>query len=195
MTQTMQATQTLYASFADTSLAERAAGALLDHGVRPDGISLVSKAVYEAMVEDPADNRKDPEFAAKTGLSVTTPGDAVAGAAKGAGIGLGVGALAAISSIAIPGFGIVLGGGALAAAIAGAAGATAAGAVAGGVHGYLKDQGVSEDAVANLSSDYYAGGAILAVTARPEEIDHDTAERILTKYQGNHISTFGTFSD
>ncbi len=44
----------------------------------------------------------------------------------------------------MPGVGLVVGGGALALAIGGALGTTAAGAVAGGMAGYLKDQGVSE---------------------------------------------------
>ena len=34
--------QTLYASFADAALAEKAAGALLDYGVRQEDISLVA---------------------------------------------------------------------------------------------------------------------------------------------------------
>src|SRR5579872_4376852 len=46
--------QTLYASFADASLAEKAAGALLDHGVRNEDISLISREPmgdYDAKTE------------------------------------------------------------------------------------------------------------------------------------------------
>jgi len=39
-------TRTLYASFADPSLAEKAAGALLDHGVRAEDISLIHHESY-----------------------------------------------------------------------------------------------------------------------------------------------------
>src|SRR5205085_9990716 len=98
--------------------------------------------------KDEYEEEKDNDLSAKTGLSTTTPADAGVGAAKGAGIGLGVGVLAALASIFVPGFGLVAGGGALATAIAGAVGTTAAGAIAGGVHGYLKDQGVPEGAIA-----------------------------------------------
>src|SRR5205807_3633374 len=120
--------------------------------------------------------------AAKQGISTTTPGDAGAGAAKGAGIGLGVGALVALASMIVPGFGLVMGGGALATAIAGAAGATAAGAVAGGVHGYLKDQGVPEDVAAIYDEAYHGGGALIAVTVPSGDIDEMKAREILAKY-------------
>jgi hypothetical protein len=259
--------QTLYATFADASLAEKAAGALLDHGVRNEDISVISRertddyetnaekrdyTTHTATVEErrtgyagtavaePANaagdanyragqaganyegaadrdwdrdaNRTwtdDPdrdsnttvidhttgegdktEHAAKQGISTTTPGDAAAGAAKGAGIGLGVGILAALASIAIPGFGLVIGGGALATAIAGAAGATAAGAIAGGVHGYLKDQGVPDHVAMDYNRAYEHGSAILAVTVPSGEVDEATAREILAKYGAGNVNTY-----
>ena len=227
---TVAPARTLYASFADATLAERATGALLDYGVRAEDISLVSKSIdpaigdrayvdravrtevidrsgiHEQVVDrtpinepvvgrtaavDAAEESREPDLSAKSGLSTTTPEDAAAGAAKGAGIGLGVGALAAIASIFIPGFGLVAGGGALATAIAGAAAATAGGAIAGGVHGYLKDQGIPEESISMFAEDYHAGGAILAITVPSNNVDEATAERILSKYQGNHIGAFG----
>lgn len=287
--------QTLYASFADPANAERAAGALLDFGVRQEDVSLVSSsgnagnerrdfATHTATLEErtttgagtmtvgdeayesghtgaverrswgnevaesgdrfgarvssalgagnvasnyeaaadaraenetpytdtmgrPAldrvdasanrddyagDNADHNELAAKTGISTTTPADAAAGAAKGAGIGLGLGVLAAIASIAIPGFGLVAGGGALATAIAGAAGTTVAGAVAGGVHGYLKDQGVPEDAAERFDQVYRGGGAILAVTVPSNNVDQVTVEEILRKYHAGDVGTYGS---
>jgi hypothetical protein len=316
--------QTLYASFADASLAEKAAGALLDHGVRNEDISLISRehtgdydpnaekrdytthaatleerragaavadtedTVHDAgrgtvhgaesvgnrmaeggdrfaagasravgadrtadNLEATADRRdadadyraaqartnaegatdrdwnKDPnrtwtddpnwtndpnrdpnttvidhttgegdrtELAAKQGLSTTTPGDAAAGAAKGAGIGLGVGILAALASIAIPGFGLVVGGGALATAIAGAAGATAAGAVAGGVHGYLKDQGVPDHVAMDYNKAYEHGGAILGVTVPSNNVDEATVREILSKYGASNVNVYGNMA-
>src|SRR5688500_11923729 len=100
---------------------------------------------------------------AKSGISTTTGADGAAGAVKGAGLGLGVGIAAALAALAIPGFGLVLGGGALATAAAGAAGATAAGALAGGVEGFLKDQGVPDDVLTHYNDTFMQGGAILAV--------------------------------
>jgi hypothetical protein len=143
-------------------------------------------------VDDDTDveSREDTEAAAKAGISTTTPGDAAAGAAKGAGIGLGVGALAALASLVIPGFGIVTGAGALATAIAGAAGATAAGAVAGGVHGYLKDQGVTDTAAAAYEETYRRGGTILAVTMR-DTMDETRVREILSKYGAANVNVYG----
>lgn len=243
--------QTLYASFADASLAEKAAGALLDYGVRQEDISLVANnergqaqrteggaihtadapayaaanvgdravddtksvghrlaqagdraagavtgavgadnasANYQAAADqhaagagaraDMAGNEAavhgrtmdaseglvgttgrgdldemdaddhtvsgqgSTDMAAKHGISTTTPEDAGSGAVKGAGIGLGLGAVAAIASLLVPGIGLVTGAGALATALGGAALTAGAGAIAGGVTGYLKDQGV-----------------------------------------------------
>ena len=130
----------------------------------------------------------DSELTAKTGISTTTPADVAAGAAKGAGIGLGLGIAAALASIFIPGLGLVVGGGALALALGGAAGATAAGAVAGGVTGYLKDQGISDDAIASYTADYEAGGAILGVTVTSNNVDETTAQQIISKYGGDNIT-------
>jgi hypothetical protein len=131
------------------------------------------------------------ELAAKQGLSTTTPGDAAAGAAKGAGVGLGVGVLAALASLVIPGFGLVVGGGALATAIAGAAGATAAGAIAGGIHGYLKDQGVSDQAAMDYDAAVKHGGAVLAVSLPSGDVDEVKAREILSKYNATNVNTYG----
>ena len=38
--------ETLYASFTDAALAEKAAGALLDHGVRSEDVSLIAAETY-----------------------------------------------------------------------------------------------------------------------------------------------------
>ena len=95
--------KTVYASFSDHDLAEKATGALLDHGVRAEDISLVASEVTDPRVENVAVDDEyntvavgragavyeDQELGAKTGLSTTTGADAASGAAKGAGIGLG----------------------------------------------------------------------------------------------------------
>lgn len=249
---------TLYASFSDVELAERAAGALLDHGARAEDISFIvnrpadagytahaatlaereagaPSATYarreaeyweepETVVPTPSgeatalgsefrgeyvstgradtgpesyrDDRDskptvdDMEDSAKAGITTTTPADAAAGAIKGAGFGLGAGVLAAIASIFLPGIGIVAGGGALATAIAGAAGATAAGAVAGGVHGYLKDQGVPEQVAAQFDATHRAGGAVMALEFPSGDVDEIKARDLLTKYGASNIGAY-----
>jgi hypothetical protein len=189
--------QTLYASFADASLAEKAAGALLDHGVPNQAISIVSRELTTVgdtnttLIDHSTGEGDKSEKAAKQGLSTTTAGDAAVGAEKGAGIGLGVGIAAALAALLIPGFGLVVGGGALATALAGAAGATAAGAVAGGVHGYLKDQGVPDEAAMNYNHAYETGGAVLSVDLLSGDIDPVAVESILAKYQGVNVNAYG----
>ena len=206
--------QTIYAAFSDVKSAEQAAGALLDHGIRSEDLSLVSKddegkdrrdyvahsankdeletdenRALESGNEDP-NSRTGTELNAKHGISTTTPQDAAAGAAKGAGIGLGVGAVAAIASLFIPGVGIVTGMGALALALSGTAGATAAGALAGGVEGYLKDQGIPAEAATHYSQTYQSGGSILAVQRTSDNIDLATIEGVLHKYNATSINSY-----
>lgn len=179
--------ETLYASFADVALAQKAAGALLDHGVEKDHMSLVSHMGGESLEDD---DDHDVVETAKSGISTTTAGDAASGAMKGAGVGLGIGALAALASLFIPGFGLVTGGGALAMALGAAAGTTAAGAVAGGVAGYLVDQGVPEAAAVDYEKALEHGGAIIAISLPSNDVSRTDAEQILNKYQATNLSSY-----
>ncbi len=132
----------------------------------------------------------DADRAAKAGVSTTTIQDAAKGAAKGVGYGLGIGALAAVASIAIPGFGLVLGGGALAVAMAGLAATAGAGAVAGGVVGYLKDQGVPADEIPAYQEAYEDGGAILSVVIQ-DPLKAAIVQDLLRKYGASNVRPFG----
>jgi len=129
---------------------------------------------------------------AETGITTTTGGDAAAGAAKGAAVGLGVGVLAALASVFVPGVGLVIGSGVLATAIAGTAGATGAGLIAGGAIGYMKDQGVPEDALTTYRDTYGQGGAILAVNLPPDK-DRAEIEAILAKYGAMNVDLYGDY--
>ena len=170
----------LYAKFSDLQLAERAVGALLDHGVAKNDISLVG----------PPDGT-DHEARAKNGITTTTGKDAAAGAAEGAGIGLAVGALAALASLLIPGFGLVLGGGALATAAAAAAGTSAAGAIAGGVAGFLYDQGMEASTARGFATTIEQGGAIVEVSAPSGEVAVEAIYHLLGKYGAEQVSEVG----
>lgn len=123
-------------------------------------------------------------------ISTTTGADAASGAGKGAAIGAGAGIAAALAALFIPGIGWVLGGGALATAIAGAAAATAAGATAGGVFGYLKDQGVPDEVLVRYNETFDSGGAILAVTPT-DKVPSSTVEAVLAKYQALNVDSYG----
>jgi len=282
----------LYASFADASLAEKAAGALLDYGVKQEDISLVAHedhaatretmygtsgganpdagyanagtagygtatgmaagmgsgiaeagdriagattgafgaegaaAGYETAANARAGAREntaqiydnpttatggdlnpmdqggpdsavsranDPsatDAAAKHGISTTTPEDAGEGAVKGTGIGLGLGILASIAALAVPGVGIVLGAGALASALGATALAAGAGAIAGGATGYLKDQGVPADAAERYHGTVTAGGAVLSVAVPSGDVDQATASAVLSKYGASDVNAY-----
>jgi hypothetical protein len=249
---------TLYGTFTDIELAERAVGAMIDYGVRPDDISLVRNHRDEAEATKPAEpvgisntehganasgiidgvggykldsnglaaetevqraagadpnyqpgssrvsdtdydtlNSKydtvdhyDPEQGAKHGLTATTKEDAGAGAIKGASVGLGLGAIAVIASIFVPGFGFFAGGGALATALAGLAGTTGAGAIAGAVTGYLKDQGMDSHLAEHYGEQVGQGGALVSVTVPSDHVDESTVRSIFDKYGATHITNF-----
>lgn len=169
--------QNLFASFQDYKMAEKAIGALLDHGVAKEHVSMIG----------PADG-KDHQANAEGGITTTTGADAAAGAAKGAGVGLVAGALAALASLLIPGFGLVNGGGAMATALAAAAGTTAAGALAGGVTGYMQDQGVDKQLAVDYEAALKNGGAVIEVMAPSKEVSTADIQQILTKYGAMNFS-------
>jgi len=186
---------TLFATFKTAHDAEQALGALLDHGVDSQDISVVLNDADRARFDEEMKTGADIRGTAEKGLTTTTPGDAAAGAAKGAGIGLGVGALAALAAVTIPGFGLILGGGALATALAGMAGATAAGAVAGGSFGYLKDQGVPAESVDYYHQTVSGGGALVSVSVPSGEISETEIRDIMSKYASREIEMFPVAAD
>lgn len=139
---------------------------------------------------DSAASQGDVETAAKHGISTTTPEDAGEGAVKGTGIGLGVGILASLAALAIPGVGLVLGGGALAAALGATALTAGAGAIAGGATGYLKEQGVPGDAAEKYHGTVSGGGAVLSLNIPSGKVDQATAESVLSKYGAADMNAY-----
>ncbi|MBN9417860.1 hypothetical protein ABS71_00305 [bacterium SCN 62-11] len=173
---------TLHASFEDAALGEKAMAALLDHGVAKEDLSGFFPSDFET--EDVHEVRAN----LKHGITTTTSADAAAGAAKGAGVGLGLGAVATLASLLIPGFGLVTGGGALASALIGAAGTTVGGALAGGVAGYLEDQGVDHQVALDSEAALRHGRAVVVVRCPSGKLSEADISAILLKY---HASTFG----
>jgi hypothetical protein len=150
-----------------------------------------AREAREAREEAEEEAEDQTKLGAKTGLSTTTPGDAEKGALAGAGIGAGIGALAALGSLFIPGVGLVVGSGALAMALAGAAGTAAAGAVAGGATGYLMDLGVESNTARTYDDTIRSGGAVLAIQLPSGDLDAAAARDILTKYNATNLSGAG----
>jgi len=192
----------VYATFVDPKDAEKAAGALLDNGVKSEDLTVIQHYAGEAYevvnttalnptLDGPdvppvilAEDNDKAERDAKRGLSTTTAGDAGIGAAKGTGWGLGVGALAALAAIFIPGVGLVAGGGALALAIGAAAATTGAGAIAGAVTGYLKDQGFEEQDAVRYEAVIANGGALMSVMVPSGGVSEATVWEMISKYNG-----------
>jgi hypothetical protein len=182
--------ETIYATFTDASNAEKAAGALLDHGVEESDISVVQQHVESAneVIDVQGREESHTEDSAKSGLSTTTAGDAGIGAAKGAGWGLGVGVLAALTSLFVPGVGLVIGGSAVATAIGAAAATTGGGAMAGAVTGYLKDQGFEAAHGEPFEKIIEGGGAIVLVALPSGKVDEAMAWELIEKYMGRPLT-------
>jgi len=215
------ATETLYALFQTVADAERAIGALMDHGIDRNNIGVVARRVAEqdeaarvrsgynrvdqtdalgdsvaaytprstmtppvgfedteALSEN--DTPRNVESVGKEGITTTTGADAGVGAAIGSGVGLLTGLLASAAALTIPGFGLVLAGGAFAAGIGATVATTAAGAIAGGVAGYLRDMGMDEAAAASYAERVTEGDYLISVTA--DTSAYDDVRRILYKY-------------
>lgn len=170
----------IHAMFQNRDTAARAAAALMDQGVQGSDISVMLK---EMPGDTNLEGSNEIMSHAETGITVTTPEDALAGATKGAGIGLGLGVLASIAALTLPGVGLVLGGGALAAGVGATLATGAAGAVSGAAYGYLKDQGVTEDQAKQIEDDVRKGGALVSVISPSGEVSTETVEQILSKYQ------------
>jgi len=179
--------ETLYASFVDYRNAEKASGALLDRGVRPEDLSVVATTgAYDQSARDP----DRVERHVKAGVTTTTGHDAAKGAAKGAGIGAAVGAAALVASLFIPGLGLVTGAGALATALGALVGTTAAGAAVGALTGYLKDQGVPHDVATKYEDAVKRGGAIIAIALPSGDVSRPMAEEILLKYDASDLNSY-----
>ena len=158
-----------FAKFTDPENAAAAAGALLDHGLKENELSLIGDEKLRDRIR---------------GITTTTPGDAAQGAAEGGVAGLAVGALAGLISIFIPGYGLVVGSGALATAVAAAIGTGAAG----GVIGYLKDLGVAEPVARDFADVIKDQGALL--TLETDELEEAAVMGLLHKYGASRIEFF-----
>lgn len=217
-------TQRIYALFPDIADAERAIGAVKDHGVPSDAIGVAARrpaeqdeaarvrtdftrisdqsgvsqgepeATYTARPGAPApaaitstiaptstaDTSENVAAVGKEGITTTTAQDAGAGASVGAGIGLVAGILLAAAALTIPGVGIIIGGGALAAGFGAAAATTAAGAIAGGVTGYLRDMGMPEHAAEHVADRINEGDYLVTIDVNADQ--YDDLKLLLEKY-------------
>ena len=180
----------LYAAFPTAKSAEQAMGALVDQGANHQDLSILAHSSYEnERTSGDLHHAGHAEDVANKGITTTTGADIAAGATKGLAIGTGVGIAAVFATLMIPGVGLVIGAGALAAALTAGAATAAAGTVAGGVIGYLEDQGMSEQQITHYSSTLDAGGAILSAQVPSGNLSAEEIEGLLVKYGSTDVSS------
>jgi hypothetical protein len=167
---------TSFLSFNLRDNAEKFIGALLDHGAKPEDISVIAReSGYEL-------DASEVERAAASGITTTTAADFTKGAVIGGTAGLGLGIAAGLAALFIPGIGLVAGGGALASALAGAATATASGALAGGIAGYMRDMGIEGETPDYFEQDFADDYIIVAVQIRPDGLPLQDIVNLADKY-------------
>jgi hypothetical protein len=150
-------TKTVVGFFSNRQDAESAVAALVDAGVSRDHLGVVSR------------DYRDAGDAPKIGpLHGAGGADTVAGGAAAVG-GL-AGFVAGLLALASPGIGPILAAGPLAAGLMGAG----VGAAAGGLIGYLKDMGVSEDEAEYYAEGVRRGGSIVAVRSEEGDVSRIT---------------------
>ena len=179
---------TIYTRFEDAAQAEKGLAALLDRGASQKDLFAMFPEHYRVR-SDSGDTEVEQ---AVEGITTTTLPDAELGAEKGMAVGVSIGAVAALASLVIPGFGIVTGGSALALALLGVAGATIGGAFAGGVAGYFEDQGVPTRIALDSAEALKNGAAVVAVDCPTGKLGEFEVLEILNKY---HAESFGRAED
>ena len=135
---------TIYASFSDPKLAHKAAGALLDRGLREEDLSLIAG--------------QEPLEASKIHL--------------------------------IREAGLVIGGGALARAIADLSRSAKAESATSALMTYLREQGVESEIIAAYDYSITHGGAVLGATLPSGVVDEGYAWEVLSKYVNLHVTSY-----
>jgi hypothetical protein len=93
-----------------------------------------------------------------------------------------------LTSLIVPGLGLVIGDGNLATSVIGAGVATeAGGSPAAGLKEYLEDLAVPHDLAWMLASDFDRGGAVIAVATPPGEADSDVIQDVLTSVGARNV--------
>ena len=191
--------QTVYASFSTPEEAERTAGILLDRGLKPEDLSVVRRhgpdesstteprSVASNVTHSPVDTGSpEPE---RRGDELLTP-DTKAGAVKGSLVGAGLGALAALAALVVPGVGLVIGAGALASALGGIVATAGVGAAAGAFVAHLKEEGVEEDVAGEYGDVVQRGGAVLAVTLPSGALDEAAVNAVLQENAAINVNRY-----
>lgn len=152
MPDTMTATSMVVGLFDTMEDAHRAAGELRQQGIGSDQISIVAGNEanrYDGYLESTSEPEKDLKGGVGSGLA----------------LGGGLGLLAGLAALAIPGFGPLLAVGPIAAALTGAT----LGAASGGVIGGLMTAGVNESDARIYEDALRSGGVLVSVRSSDEQ--------------------------
>jgi uncharacterized membrane protein len=168
--------QIISAVFDDRLEAEAAVRELRSAGVDTERLSVIGRDEDRTTISD--------------GTGEVVDDDAAGDTAGGALAGAGIGAILGVAALAIPGVGPLAAAGAIASsAIPGAAAIGAGvGAVAGGLTGFLKDHGVSDDDAAYFEGRINEGGIFVSADTSEGGISSETVREILLRNGGHNAS-------
>jgi len=147
--------RTVVGLFGNRDSAEKAIHRLLADGVDRDSISIAMKDVREAT-----------SLSDDTGTHDLSAEGATAGVVSGAGVGALVGLALVGSNVLLPGLGMFVVGGPIAAALTGAG----IGAVSGGLVGGLIGAGIPEDEAEHYSSHIERGGIFVSANVSEGQV-------------------------
>jgi uncharacterized protein (TIGR02271 family) len=150
---TMDRDQTVTGLFDSITAAQQAVETLERAGVPRSNISIIAgneSGKYKDYIKEGEDK-----------------GDPATGAAKGAAIGGGLGLLAGLAALAIPGVGPIIAAGPIVTALAGAG----IGAAAGGLIGALANAGIPEEDARMYADEVQRGGILVIVRTRVDHAD------------------------
>lgn len=172
----------VFLSFDLKENAEKFVAALLDHGMTTADISVVAREGGRTFTAE------EVERDAATGITTTTAEDFSKGAVIGGSAGLGLGVLLGLATLFVPGVGLVAGAGALATAIAATATTGAAGALVGGLAGYMRDMGVEGEVPDEFERDYADDYIIVAAALRADGLTSTEIANLADKYHATRTT-------
>jgi uncharacterized protein YjbJ (UPF0337 family)/uncharacterized membrane protein len=185
--------QRVAAIFGSREAAQRAADALTYLGADREQISMLARGEDGTVSSTTAAGMHDGEEmiapAREVGdsgaaLTTTDAEDVAQGAATGAVLGAIAGVAAGLAVLMVPGFGLVAGAGPLLLGLGGAS--AAAGAVAGGVYGGLRDIGI-EEPYARAYEERIRSGDVLLTAIIPTTAEDDVLDA-LAEYGAEDVS-------
>jgi len=174
MANTLTANRTVVGLFDSMDQANRAADQLRAEGITSDRISIIAGN----------ESNRYSDYVHTDGPTK----DAASRAGTGAAVGGGLGLVAGLVALAIPGFGPVIAAGPIAAALTGAA----AGAATGGLIGGLTAAGVTESDARLYENRLKTGGVLL--TVRTNDVEADRAADILDANGARDVDEQGSSS-